>query len=546
MTASQAQPETRPHRPDPGPVRASLLSALWRPLTVPLLVLGVVVLLSVVVGLVALHGDAQSAVLVTMLVALLVAGIGTILLMLWRIRAHFLLPLAQLREWTRRIHDGDLGARVPLPRGGEFQRLAREINQLGADLQSLNHDLAEKVRDRTQHLSRKTRSLEILYEVAFGLNTSRNLNELLNQFLETFMELVDARAASVRLLTDDGKTRLVASRGLDPDVVARDTLTDVTRCQCGWAATDGGLRVETGARHCAQVIGRPYLGSDCSEFIAVPLQYQDRVLGVYNLFLNRPSADLGADVRDLLTSIGRHLGLAVEKARLDDQARRLEIFEERTMLGNELHDSLAQTLVSLRLNAKLLGELLHKKDLRAAQQEVQRLQSSVEEAHTNLRDLLANFRSRMDERGLAPAIAELVARFEAENGISAFFQNECTEINLSPAQEIQVFRIVQEALANIRKHADANNVRVLFQSEDGVNYRLIVEDDGTGIPPASPAQPGERVGLAIMHDRARRLQGTLLIESEPGEGTRLSLTFVGASRPAQPAPDSIPHARLAR
>jgi two-component system nitrate/nitrite sensor histidine kinase NarX len=526
-------------------VRASLLSALWQPLTVPLLVLALVVLLSGIVGLIALRGDAASIVLVTTLVTLLIAGIGTILLMLWRIRSHFLVPLAQLREWTRRIHDGDLSARVPLPEAGEFRRLAREINQLGADLQSLNHELAEKVRDRTQHLSRKTRSLEILYEVAFGLNTSRNLNELLSQFLETFMELVDARAASVRLLTGDGKTRLVASRGLDPEVVARDTLTDITRCQCGWAATEGGLQVETGTRHCAQVIGQPYLGSDCSEFVAVPLQYQDRVLGVYNLFLNRPSADLGPDVRDLLTSIGRHLGLAVEKARLDDQARRLAIVEERNMLGNELHDSLAQTLVSLRLSAKLVGELLHRKDLKAAQLEVQRLQSSVEEAHTNLRDLLANFRSRMDERGLAPGIAELVARFESETGVAAFFQNECVEISLSPAQEIQVFRIVQEALANIRKHADAENVRVLFQSEDGLNYRLIVEDDGHGIPPVSLAQPGERVGLAIMHDRARHLAGTLLIESDPGEGTRLSLTFVGAPRSRDSATETAPHARTA-
>ena len=541
-----ARPADDPGVPDrDAPPRASLLSALWQPLSVPLLILAIAVLLSVVVGLVALRGNIESTALPGILIGLLVIGIGTIVFMLLRVRRNYLIPLAHLREWTRRIHDGDLRARVPVPAGGEFAQLAHEINRLGADLQSLNAELAEKVRDRTQHLSRKTRSLEILYEVAFGLNTSRNLHELLDQFLETFMELVDARAASVRLLTDDGKTRLVASRGLDPDVVARDTLTDTTRCQCGWAATEGGLRFESGSLHCEQVIGRPYLVPDCSEFIAVPLQYQDRVLGVYNLFLNRPSADLGADVRDLLTSIGRHLGLAIEKARLDDQSRRLAIIEERNMLGNELHDSLAQTLVSLRLNIKLLGELLYKKDLRTAQTEVQHLHASVEEAHTNLRDLLANFRSRMDERGLAPAVAELVARFASETGIATFFHNECVELNLSPAQEIQVFRIIQEALANIRKHADADNVRILLRSDDGTNYRMVIEDDGQGIAPTSSSQPGERVGLSIMHDRAKRLPGSLLIESEPGEGTRLTLTFIGVQRFPAVADDTTSHARPA-
>jgi two-component system nitrate/nitrite sensor histidine kinase NarX len=267
--------------------------------------------------------------------------------------------------------------------------------------------------------------------------------------------------------------------------------------------------------------------------VAVPIQYHDQTLGIYNLVLDKPVSDFGDDLSDLLTSIGRHLGMAVEKAHLDDDTRRLAIIEERNTIGNELHDSLAQSLVSMRLHVKLLGEMLYRKDVYNAQHEVRRLHVSLEEAHTSLRELLANFRSRMDERGLVPAIEEMVMRFGEETGIATYFQNECGEVILSPAQEIQVFRIIQEALTNVRKHSDARTTRILLRNEGGNAYHLLIEDDGLGMTPVASTQRGEHVGIAIMRERADRLAGTLQIESDAGEGTRISLMFA-ASPPALP------------
>ena len=92
--------------------------------------------------------------------------------------------------------------------------------------------------------------------------------------------------------------------------------------------------------------------------------------------------------------------------------------------------------------------------------------------------------------------------------------------------EVQVFHIVQEALANVRKHSKAKNVRVLVRSDDEANYLVLVEDDGQGIQePEVTARPGEHVGLSIMRERAEKLGGAFNIESEPGEGTRVELTF---------------------
>jgi two-component system nitrate/nitrite sensor histidine kinase NarX len=140
----------------------------------------------------------------------------------------------------------------------------------------------------------------------------------------------------VRVLTDDGQTRLVASRGLAADVVDKDRMMDTGLCQCGWAATEGGIRIQHGTQSCAKLLGLPMLKRDCQEFVVVPVIYLERILGVYNLFLDRPLSAMGEDIHDLLSSVGKHLGLALEKARLDSQARQT-LSWKMNIIGNELH-----------------------------------------------------------------------------------------------------------------------------------------------------------------------------------------------------------------
>ena len=380
-------------------------------------------------------------------------------------------------------------------------------------------DYTQKVR-----LARKSQSLDVLYAIATSLSQPGRLDQLLDSFLDTFIELIDARAASVRVVTEDGHTRLIASRGLDPAVVERDQRMALGRCHCGWCATEGGIRIQASTRECAALIGRPMLERDCREFVVVPVQYQDRILGVYNLFLDRPLAAMGEDMHDLLISVGRHLGLALEKARLDNDARRLALMEERTLIGNELHDSLAQALVSMRLQLTMLDESLRRRDIDAAGNEIRNLRQAMDEAHANLRDLLANFRLRIGDEGFAPAIAGMVQRFQQETGIVTFFQNECLALNLTPAQEVQVFYIIQEALTNIRKHSGARNARILLNNEDDF-YTVLIEDDGLGMAGITAGAAGEHVGLAIMQERTARLPGQIVIESEPDEGTRIIPMF---------------------
>jgi two-component system nitrate/nitrite sensor histidine kinase NarX len=125
-----------------------------------------------------------------------------------------------------------------------------------------------------------------------------------------------------------------------------------------------------------------------------------------------------------------------------------------------------------------------------------------------------------------------VARFRRSIGINVFLQNEWGQARLPAETELQVMRIVQESLNNIRKHSKAQNVRVMLRNDVSGEYLVLVEDDGIGFdgPVVEGPAGGEHIGLLIMQERAQRIGGDLRIESEAGEGTRVVLTFCDPER----------------
>jgi two-component system nitrate/nitrite sensor histidine kinase NarX len=475
-------------------------------------------------GLALAFGAEPTAALIGELV-LLSAGVVLVGLLYRSIDRQLLAPLGQLRDWARRMRAGELGARLPVPPVGDFRRVAGDINDLGDALQRLSEQMDQEVSRHTDTLAQKTRSLQVLYDVAASINLFNDLDDLLTRFLHTLIDVVRAQAAAVRLLDKDGQMRLVASVGLSDQDLARQLLVPLDRSV--WGAVVA--RDEGGDAPAPLAEGSSPIGPEGLHTISVPLRYHGKTLGVYNLFVDRLELAEREDVRDLLTSIGRHLGMAIEKVRVDAQAQRLSIMQERNLLAHELHDSLAQTLASLRFQVRMLDDTLGVGDLAQAHGELDRIRNGLEEANAELRGLLAHFRAPIDRRGLLPALEDLIGRFRRETGVVTFFQKECAHPDLPATQEMQVLRIVQEALANIRKHSQAHAVRILLRCDDEGHYHVMVEDDGIGIgEDVGGAESGEHIGLAILQERARRLGGTLTIESEPAEGTRVELNFTSA------------------
>ncbi len=454
-----------------------------------------------------------------------IVGIAFCVLALARLRAQVLRSIFRVRKWVAGIMQGDLGARVEIPASGDCVELMREINALGESLGFLCINIDRQTRVHMDQLEQKTRSLEILYDAAAGIDLLHDLDELLRRFLHTLVDLAHARVGIARLMTDNEEMRLIGAEGLNDAMTVFARLVPAADCLVGVQISDE-LLYQRDLTQCRDRVSLELAGEASLSLLTIPIRYSGRTLGVYSLYITDPDLTERQDVTQLFGNIGRHLGIAIEKARLERDARRLSIMEERTLLANELHDSLAQTLASLRFQVSMAEESVSQSRDRAGIRQIRTIKEGLDQANAQLRELLAHFRTRMDERGLVPAIDSMIQRFQAETGIPVFFQNEMTHPNLPPTIEVQVLHIVQEALTNVRKHSGAQNVRVLLRGTEDQHYHVLVEDDGQGIQDkVIDDPPGEHIGLSIMRERAARLGGELTIESEAGEGTRIELEF---------------------
>jgi two-component system nitrate/nitrite sensor histidine kinase NarX len=468
------------------------------------------------------------------LALLLSGGVGALLT--WeRLRSELLLPLARLEHSLSRVCQGEPGASDALRDFGVLDRVAQDIRSLNEELTELYEEMDNRVARQTMRLAQKTASLKILYDVAAGIHQAESVEELLLRFLRVLKEMVNGRAATVRLVMPDGSRRLVGAIGLDDDLVREQDIGPVDLCLCGSVLVPGEIVCGNDARYCSRIYGRRMFASSEMEIVTVPLEHRDELLGVYTIFVDRPGLKAREDILDLLSTVGHHLGVAIAKQRSDADARRLSIVEERNSLAHELHDSLAQTLASLRFQSRMLTDSLRGSSISLeARNDLSRIRNGLDEAHTELRELLASFRAPLDRRGLVPALEKLTHRFGQETGAHVLFQNDCRPFELSASEEMQILRIVQESLANIRKHSQAHTVRVLLTRESNGQHVLLIEDDGVGFStPAAGSSPGEHIGLTIMEERARRIGAELRIESEAGEGTRVEVIFDGHRRGAR-------------
>ncbi|MDH5356170.1 MAG: histidine kinase, partial [Gammaproteobacteria bacterium] len=261
------------------------------------------------------------------------------------------------------------------------------------------------------------------------------------------------------------------------------------------------------------------------ELVVVPLQYQDQTLGIFNLFIERSNYQENEDYKELFTSIGKHLGMAIAKSRLDDESNQLSIIQERNRLSFELHDSLAQTLTSIRFQIRILDEILQQHDDYDSWQHLERIENTVEEANTELRSLIAHFQAPISSQPIIDALKDLIRRFRSESEIPIFFQHSIEKpIQFSDRVHLEVMRIVQESLNNIRKHSEASVARVMVRLLEESRVQILIEDDGVGIKAtARDILPGEQIGLKSMRERAARIKASYTLDSDPGEGTRLIL-----------------------
>ncbi len=463
------------------------------------------------------------------------AGFGVLLMLYW-IWKEFDRFGSDLSEWADHLLKGELSSRMQVRSTRCPSRAIREhINHISDDYEALARVQQKRLTRQTEYIRQKKHYLSVLYDVASCINQSQNLEGLLEQFLYTLTGVVKAEAATIRLLDKNEQMRLVASIGLSEAIIAKEELLPSSSCLCGKAATDNEIQVRADVRMCGKLIGENFFDSDNIEMLAIPLQYRGKTLGVYNLFVHRENHNAMEGEHELLVSIGQHLGMAIEKASVEDDSRMLSIMEERTRMAHELHDSLAQTLASLRYKVRLFDDSMNVGDESVIWQELEGLENGIDEAYSELRSLITHFRAPVDGKGVIRSVERVVDRFRRETKLDVFFYQNWELASLDRDTEIEVVRIVQESLANVRKHSKAETVRILMHSSEDGNCSVLIEDDGIGISENSPGpdeKTGEHIGLSIMQERAERINGEIHFESEEEGGTLVQLSFQVAGQAA--------------
>ncbi len=362
-----------------------------------------------------------------------------------------------------------------------------------------------------------TSSITLLYRITSALSSAHEDKQILHDFLVLLKRHFNAGAGSIQLITDDGLMNLVSYFGI----------TEEQANSIQHAPIDGHLfSFDTDVIDEIQ-IRKNELGINTlpPKQLCIPVRFKIRTLGVINLFVEN-DIDINEELAYLLLSLGAHLGEFFERSHIENKNRLQLIKDERNIIANELHDSLAQTLASMRFQIRILDQSLQPVGDFMAFKTIESVEHALDEATTDLRELIAHCRVPIEQQGLLPAVKRAVEKFRNDTGIHILLQSDEQTLPLPSNMELNAYRIVQEALANVKKHANAYIVRVLLSSDDDGNIRILIENDGKGFDQNKiHSSEGEHLGLTIMKERAKHLGGELKIESEPDEGTRVELCF---------------------
>ncbi len=378
----------------------------------------------------------------------------------------------------------------------------------------------------TAQLRRRNRELSILNTIAQALNREVNLERALRVALAESVALFELQTGWVWLLHAGTNTPyLAAAHNLPPALAGRPALMDGSKyCHCLDAYQSGELPIAANVDivTCSRLKGLVDGTDGLRCHATVPLYAHGKPMGLLNV-ASTDWRELSADELRLLYTVGDMLSIAVERARLFERSAEFGVVEERSRLAREIHDTLAQGLaaISLRLETAdaLLDNGVKPEDTHDLVMQALRLtRSTLEEARRSVLDLRA---APLDGRTLYSALSALVQEHAEESG----FDVEITAHDmrpLSPRLEVGLYRIAQEALANISRHAGAKSIVVhLFCTPEAITLRI--GDDGSGFDP-DDTPPG-RFGLIGMSERVKLLGGQLDLCSAAGDGTQITVTI---------------------
>jgi signal transduction histidine kinase/HAMP domain-containing protein len=495
-------------------------------------------------------GSSRVALLRNLWLGIGVLGIAMVLA--WIVAGRITAPVRALAADASALGAGDLSRRTRVESGDEVGVLASVFNQMAGDIEryvgdvQASHRREQAARVRAEAATNQLRHLQTVTDTAL---LHLGLDDLLHELLVRVREILAADTAAILLVADDGQHLVThAVLGLGDETAAHATIPLGSGVAGRLAASAEPLVWHDLGTVEDREAGLRAHGA--TSLMGTPLLVDQRVVGVVHVGTIRPRS-FGEDEVRLLQLAAERMALAIEhsrlygqiaerEAQLSDLVRRLQVAqeEERRRVAYEVHDGLAQVAASAHQHLQTYADCYAPAtpEARAAlDRTVDLVQRTVREA----RRVIAGLRpTALDDFGLATAIKLEVEALRAD-GWQVTFEDGLGEARLPSTIETAFYRVAQEALTNVRKHAGPTRVHVALHRGGGL-VRLEVRDWGRGF--ATPngrrrARAGERMGLLGMRERVALLGGTWSVDSAPGRGTTV-VVEVPAAAPGHPSDPS--------
>jgi len=368
------------------------------------------------------------------------------------------------------------------------------------------------------------RELEILNEIHQNLDEFHNMNAMLNRAMDKLIQITGADSGELYLV-DEQSNELVHKihGGTLEDVdqgVIQPQMKELLTGENAWLDQNVTVKNQMGLKG---KFGSSILNAGVCSLVIVPLMSTNRNIGAACLFSKKTNIFKLEDSK-LLLNVGNRIALSIEKARLYEKVQAVAVLEERERISSELHDGLAQVLGYVITKSQATRELLQK--MATAKDHLVELENVAQDVYTDTREAILGLRTAISgDRSMVSALGEYAERFNQMHNIKTEFTvGDRTIPSLSPQIELQVIRIVQEALSNVRKHAGATLATIRVVATDN-EVAIVVEDNGKGFDVEGSKGDWAKFGLRNMKERADNVHSTLNIESTPETGTKVTLSL---------------------
>lgn len=441
-------------------------------------------------------------------------SILSVIVVMWFLFASVLKPLNQLQAGIERLKAGDWKTRVHAEGTQEFSEISAGFNEMASHLDDVYTNLENMVEEKTASLAEKNSHLTTLYGLTAFLGEQHSMDEMLESFSARVLTLAAAPAVQVCFWNEN--------RGVFENILQKGLGESVSK-ECENISKEFREKIFSSPYPIRAGMNQPGEGkeSDFIQKVIYHIRYRQKNIGVFVLFYRVEQTENRA-LDMLLENLGRHLGAAIENMRLAALDQQMAVAQERNILAQNLHDSIAQTLSFVNLQVQMLDGALKAKNQEQIDDGIRQIKAGVQECYDDVRELLLNFRTRVYKEELDELVKSVLERFERQTRVTTHLTIQNEGSDLTSAQKLQVIFILQEALSNVRKHAHAQTVMVNIRNNE--NFEMTVMDDGVGIDPkVLNERKQSHVGLSIMRERAQKVNARIEIESDIDQGTTIRL-----------------------